>query len=74
MELELENCALVTRDFVQTVKDNRQPAVTGESLLPAMRVLQIAQDNWDKKTGRKYYPDVRCEKNLYPPFLLFVVT
>ena len=56
MELESDNCALVTRDFVQAVKDNRQPAVTGESVLPAMRVLQIAQDNWDKKHGKQVLP------------------
>ena len=56
MELESDNCALVTRDFVQAVKDNRQPAVTGESVLPAMRVLQIAQDNWDKKHGTQVLP------------------
>ena len=56
MELELENCALVTRDFVQAVKDNRQPTVTGESVLPAMRVLQIAQNNWDKKHGTQVLP------------------
>ena len=56
MEQEPENCALVTRDFVQAVKDNRPPAVTGESVLPAMRVLQTAQDTWDKKNGAQILP------------------
>ena len=56
MEQEPDNCALVTRDFVQAVKDGRPPAVTGESVLPAMRVLQTAQDNWDKKHGTQILP------------------
>jgi len=44
-----ENCARVTRDFVQAVKDGRPPATTGESVLPAMRVLQTAQNRWDER-------------------------
>ena len=56
MAPEADNCALVTRDFVQAVKENHPPAVTGESVLPAMRVLQAAQDNWDKKHGAQTLP------------------
>jgi 2-hydroxy-4-carboxymuconate semialdehyde hemiacetal dehydrogenase len=56
MELEPENCALVTRDFIQAVKEGRPPWVTGESVLPAMKVLQTAQDNWDKKHGTQILP------------------
>ncbi len=56
MDLEADNCALVSRDFVQAVKESRPPAVTGESVLPTMRVLQTAQDNWDKKHGAQTLP------------------
>lgn len=56
MAKESDNCALVTRDFLQAVVENRPPAVTGESVLPAMRVLQAVQDNWDKKHGTQILP------------------
>jgi 2-hydroxy-4-carboxymuconate semialdehyde hemiacetal dehydrogenase len=46
-----ENCKRVTRDFVQAVEMGRPPATTGESVLPAMRVLQAAQDRWDARYG-----------------------
>ena len=51
-----ENCARVTRDFVQAVSAGRPPATTGESVLPAMRVLQTAQDRWDKHHGPQSIP------------------
>jgi 2-hydroxy-4-carboxymuconate semialdehyde hemiacetal dehydrogenase len=52
----VENCAGVTRDFVRAVRDGRPPAVTGESVLPAMRVLQTAQDRWDQQYGAQEIP------------------
>ena len=56
MATEPENCVLLTRDFVEAVKEGRQPAVPGESVLPAMRVLQTAQDEWDRKHGARPIP------------------
>ena len=53
---EPANCALLTRDFIDAVKEGRQPAVTGESVMPAMSVLQAAQDQWDRKHGARSIP------------------
>jgi len=35
------------REFVAAVAENRDPAITGEDVLPAMRVLQTAQEDAD---------------------------
>ncbi len=56
IETEQENCMAVTRDFVEAVQQGRAPAVTGESVLPAMRVLQQAQDQWDAIHGVQSIP------------------
>lgn len=53
---EAANCALITQDFIQAVRDGRQPLVSGESVLPAMRVLQEAQDQWDARHGARSIP------------------
>jgi 2-hydroxy-4-carboxymuconate semialdehyde hemiacetal dehydrogenase len=50
------NCARVIRDFIQAVQAGRSPAITGESVLPAMRVLQAAQDRWDERYGSQAIP------------------
>ena len=41
----------VARDFVQAVRDGRQPAIPGEAVLPSLRVLQQVQDQWDSVHG-----------------------
>ncbi|MHB8629893.1 MAG: Gfo/Idh/MocA family protein [Aggregatilineales bacterium] len=51
-----ENCARVTRDFIEAVKQGRSPAITGESVLPAMQCLQTAQDHWDRQHGAHSLP------------------
>lgn len=51
-----ENNYRVTRDFVEAVQKGRQPAITGESVLPAMRALQVAQDQWDRLYGEQELP------------------
>jgi len=53
---EKDNLSLVTRDFVAAVRDGRDPAVTGRSVLPAMRVLDAAQRRWDAVHGRQSLP------------------
>ena len=53
---EAANSALVTQDFVEAVRESRQPAISGESVLPAMRVLQAAQDRWDVQNGAQSLP------------------
>jgi 2-hydroxy-4-carboxymuconate semialdehyde hemiacetal dehydrogenase len=56
IESEKDNCARLTRDFIEAVRDGRAPAVTGESVLPAMRALQEAQDQWDRLHGARSIP------------------
>lgn len=53
---EAVNCALVTRDFVEAVRHGSPPAIPGESVLPAMRVLQEVQDRWDQAHGPDSIP------------------
>jgi 2-hydroxy-4-carboxymuconate semialdehyde hemiacetal dehydrogenase len=33
------------REFIDAVRENRDPAITGEAILPTMRILQEAQDS-----------------------------
>ena len=56
---EKDNLALVTQDFVAAVREGRQPAVPGRSVLPAMRVLHAAQMRWDAIHGRQSLPGRR---------------
>ena len=53
---EQENCALVTRDFLAAVRDRRPPGGAGASVLPAMRILQEVQDQWDTRFGPRSLP------------------
>ncbi len=52
----VENCMRVTRDFVESVRTGRPPAIPGDSVLPAMRILQAAQDRWDAQHGAQALP------------------
>jgi len=56
IDTEQENCMAVTRDFIDAVQQGRAPAITGESVLPAMRVLQQTQDQWDALHGVQSIP------------------
>jgi len=38
------------------VKAGRQPLASGPSVLPAMTVLQLVQDQWDAKYGVQAIP------------------
>jgi 2-hydroxy-4-carboxymuconate semialdehyde hemiacetal dehydrogenase len=51
IESEQENCARVIFDFIDAVRENRPPRASGPSVLPAMRVLQSVQDEWDQRYG-----------------------
>jgi 2-hydroxy-4-carboxymuconate semialdehyde hemiacetal dehydrogenase len=48
---EEENCTLVTLDFLESVARGHPPLITGESVLPAMRILAAAQRQWDAEHG-----------------------
>ncbi len=56
IEDEKTNCARVVADFVDAVRARRQPLVSGPSVLPAMRVLQAVQDDWDRRWGAQDIP------------------
>jgi 2-hydroxy-4-carboxymuconate semialdehyde hemiacetal dehydrogenase len=56
IEDEKTNCARVTRDFVESVAAGREPLAPGRSALPAMRVLQSVQDEWDARHGARSLP------------------
>jgi len=51
IESETENCARVIDDFVAAVRDGRPTLAAGPTVLPAMRVLQAVQDDWDARWG-----------------------
>ena len=51
IEDEKTNCARVVADFVDAIRHGRAPLVSGPSVLPAMRVLQAVQDDWDRRWG-----------------------
>jgi 2-hydroxy-4-carboxymuconate semialdehyde hemiacetal dehydrogenase len=53
---EQENAELAAPDFIDAVKNGREPAVPGWSVLPAMRVLHRVQEQWDAKYGRQLLP------------------
>lgn len=53
---EKENCMRLTRDFVQSVREGREPMVPGASVLPSLRVLQQAQNDWDAVHGAQSIP------------------
>jgi len=53
---EQENAELIAPDFVEAVRDKREPLVPGWSVLPAMRVLHRVQEQWDAKHGRQPLP------------------
>ncbi|MBL8832464.1 MAG: Gfo/Idh/MocA family oxidoreductase [Rhodospirillales bacterium] len=56
IEAEQKNCARVIDDFLAAVREGRPPISSGPSVLPAMRVLQAVQDEWDARYGAKEIP------------------
>jgi 2-hydroxy-4-carboxymuconate semialdehyde hemiacetal dehydrogenase len=49
-------CQMSALDFIAAVRDAREPAVPGWSVLPTMRVLEAAQRTWDTRYGRRALP------------------
>lgn len=56
IEPEQENAARIVVDFLAAVRENRPPLASGPSVLPAMRVLQTVQDEWDARHGARSIP------------------
>ncbi|MBM3599987.1 MAG: Gfo/Idh/MocA family oxidoreductase [Alphaproteobacteria bacterium] len=56
IEAEQDNCARVIFDFLDAVKTGRPPVASGPSVLPAMRILQQVQDEWDRRHGARSIP------------------
>lgn len=51
MPSEQANAAQIPLDFIAAVRDKREPLVPGRDVLPAMRVLQAVQNDWDQRWG-----------------------
>lgn len=56
IESEQENAARIIFDFVAAAREGRPPVASGPSVLPAMRVLQQVQDEWDIRYGVQSLP------------------
>lgn len=56
IEPEQKNAWRVARDFVDCLREGRPPFVTGDSVLPAMRVLDRVQRDWDAQYGTRPLP------------------
>jgi 2-hydroxy-4-carboxymuconate semialdehyde hemiacetal dehydrogenase len=56
IEAEQDNCARVAFDFLDAVRHRRPPLGAGATALPAMRVLQRVQDDWDARWGARSIP------------------
>ena len=56
IESEQDNCARVITDFLDAVKQGHPPLTSGPSVLPAVRVLQQVQDDWDRRYGAQPIP------------------
>ena len=56
IESEQDNAARVTLDFVDAVREGRPPLASGPSVLPAMRVLEAVQYEWDTRYGARELP------------------
>jgi 2-hydroxy-4-carboxymuconate semialdehyde hemiacetal dehydrogenase len=55
-EDEPTNCARVIADLLAAIREGRQPLAAGPTVLPAMRVLQQVQDDWDARWGARSIP------------------
>ena len=53
---EKENAELIAPDFVRAITKGLEPAVPGWSVLPAMRVLDRVQSDWNAKHGAQLIP------------------
>ncbi len=56
IETEQTNAARIIDDFLDAVRTKRPPLASGPSVLPAMRVLQQVQDEWDQRFGARAIP------------------
>jgi 2-hydroxy-4-carboxymuconate semialdehyde hemiacetal dehydrogenase len=56
MESEQANAAHIITDFLATVREGGKPLASGPLVLPAMRVLQAVQDEWDARYGAQSIP------------------
>jgi 2-hydroxy-4-carboxymuconate semialdehyde hemiacetal dehydrogenase len=53
---EKQNAELIAPEFVRAINEGREPWVPGWSVLPAMRVLDRVQSEWDAKHGAQLIP------------------
>lgn len=53
---ERQNAWLCARDFIDAIREEREPLVPGWSVLPTMRILHRAQEHWDDIYGKQALP------------------
>jgi 2-hydroxy-4-carboxymuconate semialdehyde hemiacetal dehydrogenase len=53
---EQVDCAAALYDFLDAVRHDREPAITGQSTLSTMRILQVVQNRWNAEHGRGPIP------------------
>jgi 2-hydroxy-4-carboxymuconate semialdehyde hemiacetal dehydrogenase len=51
-----QECAMALFDFIEAVREGRETAVPGWSVLPTMRVLERVQRHWDERHGAQALP------------------
>jgi 2-hydroxy-4-carboxymuconate semialdehyde hemiacetal dehydrogenase len=56
VESEQTNATRIVTDFLDAVRKGRPPLASGPSVLPAMRVLQSVQHEWDRRFGAQAIP------------------
>ncbi len=61
IESEQDNAARIIDDFLEAVRTGRAPLASGPSVLPAMRILQSVQDDWDRRYGAHSIPGRELE-------------
>jgi 2-hydroxy-4-carboxymuconate semialdehyde hemiacetal dehydrogenase len=49
-------CQMAAFDFLEAVKSGREPLTPGWSVLPAMRLLERVQADWDRRYGAQPLP------------------
>jgi 2-hydroxy-4-carboxymuconate semialdehyde hemiacetal dehydrogenase len=49
-------CQMAALDFIDAVKNGREPMVPGWSVLPAMGILERVQADWDRRFGARELP------------------
>ncbi len=56
LQSEQDDCAAALRDFLDSVRDGRDPAISGCGVIKTMTVLDQVQSAWDQRFGTQSIP------------------